>query len=384
MDEQQSVKMISWLDDERRKDKAVIVQLEAHSTGQQAVIEDLLRRIQTMESGLTALSSTAMNEENMANVLDGLRAEVQGKLQHEQERREKAERETKKLREVEHEGHGRAMADMRNELLARFERDLAPRIAAEERLNKIAGEVEEATRSFSRQSEDGGQMLDFLEEQRRLDSKRIVELQNEILESRKNYDSATHKLELVEALARRNERLGPDVEELRQKQQEWTEDESMVSHRREKMLTEMQVRLDAFQKQMDGYTQQVEGWGKTHVRMKKHVEEAEKTADRIDRRLNEVAELVRISADRLRQEWDAFNTEDSKRWKEFTLTSNEAWRENERKTEKYIKRIDEIVAIVEQHDSMLSRMLTLEKQYASLMGDHLQNVMDELGNNHNG
>lgn len=381
MDEQQSQKMITWLDDERRKDKVLIAQLEQNIIGQHALVEDLVRRIQSLESESAVLRSQAVNEADIALSLDGLRAEMRATLEHEQERREKVEREAKKIRDIDREGMERAVADIRNELLARFERDLAPRMSAEEHLTVLAAEIEESAKILRGRSEEGNLTMEFLEEQRRIDSKRVTDLSNESVEVRKRFDNITGKMELLEALARRNERMATGIDELKQHQQDWAEDQDLAGQRREKLLTDMQARLDGFQKQMEGHAQKVEEWGKTHVGMKKYVDSADKIAERIDMRLNEVAELVRISSDRLRQEWEAYTAEESKRWKDFTLMGSESWRENERKTAQYTKRIDEISDMVEHHEATLEQMIALEKKRANVMGDYFQGMVDELGNN---
>jgi chromosome segregation ATPase len=382
MDDHQSVKMINWLDEERRKDKVLIAQLEATNAAQQELIEDHLRRIQALESELTQLRERAVHEANLKQMFDGLRAEIQDTMERDAEKRRTAEREAKKQREVDREGMTRAVEQMRQELLARFERDLGPRMAFEERINSLAAEVEESAKVLHHEAESGQRSLEFLEEQRRIDSRRITELQEEMVEGQKRIDSLLAKIDLVEALARRNERFGADIQDLRQRQEDWTENQETVAQQRERMLTEMQGRIDAFAKQMESYGQQVTGWGETHARLKKYLEDAERIAERVDRRVNEVSEMARLSEERFRQEWETFVKDDHKRWRQFTLTASEAWREHDRHAEEESKRVVELREFVQRHEEMLNKFFAMEREYASMVGDHLQAMMDEIYNNH--
>lgn len=378
MDEHQSAKMIGWLDEERRKDKVLIQSLERDNTAQQSVIDDLVRRVQQFESELNMLREVAVNEVAVKQQFDGMRGELLGMVERNEEARKKNDRETKKQRDVEREGMTKALESMRQELLARFERDLGPRRAFEDRINMLSTEVEESAKALFREAEDGQRQVDFLEEQRRIDTRRIAELQEEMLEVQKRSDSLTAKLDLVEELARRNERIGGDISTLREEQQAWAEEQALSGQQRERLLTAMQERLEDFEKRMEGYTQQVEGWGETHSRMKKYLDEADRFSERVERRINEVSEMSRLSEERFRQEWESFIQEDHKRWRQFTLTASEAWREHDRRAEEDNRRLQTMSEMAEQHQKMLRQMISLERQYANTMMDHLQITLDEL------
>ena len=384
MDDHQSTRMISWLDEERRKDKALISHLEATVEGQTEVVEDHVRRIQALESQLAQMRELVVNEATVKQMIDGLRAEVTAPIEASEEKRRADEREAKKHRESDREAWQRALEQARQELLARYERDLGPRVAFEERINQLAAEVEESAKVLYREAESGQRSVDFLEEQRRLDSRRLSELQEETIELQKRLDTFIGRLELIEQLARRNERFGPELEELRQKQAETVEDQVTADHQRERLLVGMQERLDAFAKEMEGYGQQVEGWGDTHSRMKKYLEDADRVAERIERRVNEVSEMARLSEERFRQEWEGFIKDDHKRWRQFTLTASEAWREHDRRAEDEGKHFATLQEMVEQHESVLNKLYKLEREYANMMSDHMRTVLDEISNNQYG
>jgi hypothetical protein len=53
METKQTSQMVAWLDEERRKDKALITKLEERTATQTTLIDDQARRIQTLEGELS-------------------------------------------------------------------------------------------------------------------------------------------------------------------------------------------------------------------------------------------------------------------------------------------------------------------------------------------
>jgi len=175
-------------------------------------------------------------------------------------------------------------------------------------------------------------------------------------------DSQLPKIELLEEISRRNERrvseLAPRITELKQQHQDWAEQQALADQQRERTLNDMVRRMDAFAKEMMNFTKQVQGWADTHRKIKQEVEDFQRLADRVERRLNEYSEMQRLSEERFRQEWEDFIGDDQKRWRQFTLTNEEAWRENEKTIEEFkaeLTRIKESIERQEEHLKFLNK-----------------------------
>ncbi|MEJ2147974.1 MAG: hypothetical protein P8Z40_00690 [Chloroflexota bacterium] len=174
--------------------------------------------------------------------------------------------------------------------------------------------------------------------------------------------SAAAKSTLLEELSRRNERaveeLSGTLLELKQERKQWMEQSALAEHQREQVMNDMVRRIDAFGEQMAGYGKQVEGWADTHRTMKKYIDDFERQTDRVERRLNEVTELQRLSEDRFRQEWEEFLQEDQKRWRQFTLNNEEAWRINEKQTDDMLA---QLARLGERGERLVQHVQTLTK-----------------------
>ena len=74
---------------------------------------------------------------------------------------------------------------------------------------------------------------------------------------------------------------------------------------------------------------------------------AVRIAERLGRRINEVAEMQRLSEGRFRQEWNDWIADDQKRWKQFTLTNDEAWRNHDKQLDLFRQSVEAVQAALD-------------------------------------
>ena len=357
MDTNPTPKMVAWLDEERRKDKALITKLEERSTSQQALISDQTRRIMELENQINSLRTAILPISTFDDVITRLRMEFNANFEKLEARRSNIDIDIKKLRDTDREQFLRTVEELRQEMITRIEQAMEPRRVEEERLSRVAVELQNYANNLSKGLEDFERSLAFLEEQRRQDTRRISEINSEVAEVAKRVDSQLPKIELLEDLSRRNERrlseITPRLVELKQQHQERIEEQALADQQRERTLNDMVRRMDSFAEEMINFSKQVQGWADTHRKIKQQVEDFERIADRVDRRLNEYSEVQRLSEERFRQEWEEFLADDQKRWRQFTLTNEEAWRENGKVMEEFKAELARLKESVDRQDDNL-------------------------------
>lgn len=382
----QTAKMVAWLDEERRKDKALITRLEERTTSQTALIQDQARRIKELETDINRLRGNITPASTYEEALTRLRNDVEGDIEQIETRRISAEQDLKHVRDMDRETIMKAVDELRQEVINRIDRAMQPRRSEEERLSRVAIELQAYANNLSKGLEDFERSLTFLEEQRRQDTRRISDLNGEVAELGKRIDSQVPKIELLEELARRNERtiteMSASLSEFKQLRQEWIEDQALADQQRERIMNDMVRRMDAFAEEMITYSKQVEGWADTHRKIKQQAEDFERIADRVDRRINEAAEVQRLSEERFRQEWEDFLADDQKRWRQFTLTNEEAWRENEKTLKDLTTQVTEIVERVERQGEHVKYYGTFYKQIMSALADQLQTLQEQAEDGH--
>lgn len=378
METNQTAQMVAWLDEERRKDKALITKLEERNQSQTALLEDQTRRIQALENELVQMRQQQISANRFDETVERLRTEFNAQLEELQKRRATVDQDFKKMRDMDREALMKSIEELRQEVIQRVDRAIQPRRTEEERLSRVATELQDYASNLSKGLEDFERSLGFLEEQRRQDARRLSDINGELAELAKKSETHQAKAELLEDLSRRNERavteLNGTVGEFRQQRQEWNEQQALSDQQRERTMNDMLKRMDGFADDMTLFSKQVESWADTNRQMKQKLEDFDRLADRVERRLNEAAEMQRLSEERFRQEWEDFMSDDQRRWRQFTITNEESWRENEKaltEIQATMTQVNELSERQSEHLKYLNRtqqelMAALAERYSAL------------------
>jgi chromosome segregation ATPase len=372
--------MVAWLDEERRKDKALITRLEERTAAQASLIDDQTRRIQSLEADITALRSTLLSMGLFDETISRLRSEFNAGLEQIETRRSSIDQDTKKMRDMDREALMKGIEELRQEMITRIDRAMQPRRTEEERLSRVAVELQAYADNLSKGLEEFERSLNFLEEQRRQDARRISDINAEMAELAKRNEGYQAKLDLLEDLSRRSERLVNELTgsqaELRQQRQQWVEEQALAEQQRERIIQDMVRRMDSFAEDRVIFERQVEGWADTHRNTKLQVEEFQRIADRVDRRLNELAEIQRLSEERFRQEWEDFMGDDQKRWRQFTITNEEAWRESTKALEELKSALAEVKERTERHVDFIQYLMKAQREILNTLAANVTAIRD--------
>lgn len=371
MEQKQTSQMVSWLDEERRKDKALIMKLEERTASQAALLEDQARRTQSLENELAAMRTASLSINLFDESITRLRAEVSATL-------EKAERSvtaegSKRIRDAVREVIGKSLEDQKAEILNRVDRELQSRRIEEERLARVAVELQAYSDNMSKGFEEFQRSLAFLEEQRRQDSRRMAEIGSELSEIVKRNESLQAKSGLLEELTRRNERALTELSNSLIEGQSARDKDLLAAQQREKLVTEAVRRVD---ETLETFNKHVETWSTTYRTMKKHIDEFERTANRTDSKLNEIAEIQRLSEDRFRHEWEEFQKDDQKRFRQFTLTTEESWRENDKFSKSVTVQLGQLGERVEGLMEYVRHLSSLQQTTLDALISYAQTLKD--------
>lgn len=384
MDINQIASMIEWLDEERRRDKTTIATLEERLAQQADTIAQMQRRINSVESDQSMMKQETLPVQKEREIMDRLRSETHQLLENAEGRRLTAERETERRIELQRENIQRSVRD----LLDKSE-GLEKQVAAFSGLRAEGSRLANAIRILNQEMDDLTKKLEapdrrlaFLEEQRRTDARRLVEIEIELPEYKKAMDAIRPKLTLVEDLAIRNERrvqeFGHVEQERREQLQQFIDQQQLVMQQRDQQVADLGRRFGAHDEALQKNIERFELWSQTHREMKRIIDDFNRIGDRLERRINEVAEIQRLSEDRFRQEWNDWRDDDQKRWKQLTLSNDEVWRNHDKEFELYIKRIDGIEISLPGLRGSIERLWQLERARADLYRERYQALLHEF------
>lgn len=384
MDLNQAARMIEWLDEERRNDKATIATLEERLAQQQGIIDTFQRRLNSVESDQTVMRNQFVPSTRENEILEQVRREMRQLLENAESKRLTAEREAERRAGLERQSLSRPVQEMA-EKLSRLEKTTTevPVMQLErERLATTIATLQQRVDDVIKKMEEPDRQLAFLQEQRRQDVRRISELESEIPELQKQLDNVRPKMTLLEDLSLRNERRVQetrDGERTRRDQiQQFIDQQVLQLQQRDQQIDQLLKRFGEQESAMESNFERFEAWSETHRSMKQIVDDFQRIADRLERRINEVAEMQRLSEERFRQEWNDWRSDDQKRWKQFTLANDEVWRTHDKDFERFVDRLDELNGRIQPLHDSLERMWKLERERAQLYRDRYQALLHEF------
>jgi len=383
VDINQAARMIEWLDEERRRDKATIATLEERLSQQQDVIDTLNRRLNGMESDQTTMRNQFLGTGRDTEIIEQMRKEMKQLIESTEAKRLTAEREAQRRAELSRETISKPVRELA-EKVTQLERQTTemPAISIErDRASTAIANLQQRLEDLSKKLEEPDRRLAFLEEQRRQDARRISETQSEIPELQKQIDNIKPKLTLLEELALRTERKVDNVQnsehERREQIQQFIDQQTLVLQQRDQQVAELVSKFGEQDSAMQRNMERFETWSEAYRSMKQIIDDFERIGDRLERRINEVAEMQRLSEERFRQEWNDWSADDQKRWKQFTLSNDEVWRNHDKEFERFVERLSEIQAQFPPIKDSINRLWRLERERAKLYRETYQSLMLE-------
>jgi chromosome segregation ATPase len=241
--------------------------------------------------------------------------------------------------------------------------------------------VQQRVEDLAKKFEEPERRITFLEEQRRQDSRRISDIQSEIPDIQKQVDAVRPKMEAIEGMVLRNEKRIIDVQtaerDRREEIQQFIDQQTLLLQQRDQQVAELTKSFGSYDDDMRRYIERFESWAETHRQMKKVVDDFERIGERLGRRINEVAEMQRLSEERFRQEWNDWIADDQKRWKQFTLTNDEAWRNLDKQLGQSRQNLEGLQAALDPVKNSIDRIWQLERARAQLYRERYQALLLE-------
>ncbi len=353
MDIRETVKTVEWLDAQRSKDKKIILGLEERLKASQNANAELEQRIKQLESLVTGMQSKVdARFSGFTDELGKVRMEFNRHIDEVEIKREQRWREQERLTTIHQESTTRAVTEIRK----RFEP--IPKILAEvesrrddsRRFIRQLDDTQNNVRNLMRQWDETQQAIATSLESYRVDNKRIVDIGGEVSDIRRRMDELKARNEITEDLARRAE---PRINELIQLETErrlaqnaWIEQQSIANSERQRAWAELEERGKEGENRFVEFSSRMDVYAETHREMERALTAFNENMMRIEQRLKEAGEIQRMTADRMKNDWETFRGEDQKRWTTHLLMRDEQWREEERKRGKIVERLKESEDII--------------------------------------
>ena len=382
MEIEQLIKQLDWLDEEQRKDKSRLGSMDERLAAVESNTSPLVKQIKDLSSEISRLTALMTRMDHFDETLTLQRQESKKYFDELERQINKSQDESEKVRQVEMRALEKSLADLRKELdqLPEIKRTLKARVEEESRLSRLIDEVRTRIEAVRRSEDEYTRSYRLLEEGRRQDSKRLTDLTGELNALQKRFDEQRGRVELnansVRKVETRVNEMSVVETERRQAQETFMESQVLYQAERDRQWKDWQVRFDLIETQASDLETSLHTLDATNRSVKGTQQAVEEMTAKVERRINEITEIQRLSEERFRQEWVTFRADDQKRWVNYTLSLDEQRNEMNRRFERLNETVtemgdqvqmlqDTVAQISEGIEKRLQALLTITHEWLS-------------------
>jgi len=374
MDVEQLQKRIQWVEEDRRKEKDAIALLENKLVSLEGNLAASLQQSKDLSSEITRLSAIILRMDQYDQALIRTRLESKQAVDDLDKTIKLRIDESEKAQRVQIKTFDSTFAELQKQLevIPKLDKNIQARIDIEIAIRRTLDELRGKIDTVRIEEEEYTRTIRLLEDGRRQDAKRIVDLQGEVNALRKRMDDQRGQNELLNTNMRKLEtRLNELItveDERRDAMTNFLNKQAVTQVERERTWKEWQSRFDTIEKQAVDIESQLVSLDTTHREVKRIQANLEELAQRVERRMSEITEIQRLSEDRFRQEWVTFKADDQKRWTNYTLTQEEQRNEATRQFGKLAEQTTHI-------EDELQEVKDLLQQANELVEKRLQSIL---------
>jgi chromosome segregation ATPase len=329
MDNEQLEKRIKWLDDERRKDKTNISELENRLLN----LEDKLNAVDTKtreyDSDLTRLRTSVTRVDDFEADLGVFRLDRKKELKDNEKLTKSWIADAKKDLRTQLRGLETQQKKLleENKKIKVLEKDMKTRVEEENRFNASLREMENSYDDIKKDYKEYQRDTKAAKQERQKEIKRVADMQAEQSALRKRIDEVRGLLDLVNSDYQKMKSRIQEVEttrrDLKKEQETFIEQANLKSTERETTWKNWMGRFESIEKQAQDLDEQMTKLDTTHRGIKRMQDELKDLSSLLDRRVNEITEMQRLADEKFRAEWTTFAADDQKRWTNYTLSQKE-------------------------------------------------------------
>ncbi len=367
MELSQMEQMIRWLDEERKRDKAVILALQERLEQQLQVVESQSVEIERLHQEIVELRADLRRTDDYPAMVEKVNRDLGSALEEfkGQVHRERLER--SKMHRVEIETVNEHLADLDKKVrgVLRLEEPLKAREAGEQRLQGQMQQLVNELAGLTKRTEDRLQSIVYLEEQRRADTRRIASLEGEIPPLRKSLDELGAKhIRLEDSIRKLPSRVDeaiqiaksydPRIEELR-----------VADFQREQRVKQYLEQAAQVNLEVNRLVEQTQKYALLYNQNKQALENLDAFQVRLEKRQNEIAEMQRLTEERLKRQWEEWQAAFARDWQKRLVAEEDRWRRQDLANQ---KSLEHMAVLDEQVELYYHELVALWEELRAAVG----------------
>ena len=349
------IKRLDWLEKERGKDKEAISSLKDQIASLQTDISVVSKQIKNLTKQIPDVSVGAARFDQFDTILSKHRTDVNKIIEENEKQSRRREREAVKRHQAQLEEIYKSVGELRKIFTpGEYDKKFKERAIETQRLIVNIDELKKQVSEAVQGTEAVEQSIKALDEARKNDLKRIVDIQGDVMAVRKRAEESREKYSLtadsIRNIDSRVTELLASEAERKQAQTVFIEQQTLARIDRDRSVKDWRESVEAFKREASGLDAHVHTLDEALRGAKKAQETYLELNTKLERRIAEITEMQRLAEERLRQEWVSFKADDQKRWTGYSLTSEESFRDLRKDRQKYDQRIsalDDIVQVIQ-------------------------------------
>ena len=372
MDLEKLEERIKWLDEERRKDKMIISNLEDRLLDVQDKLNAAEKKQTEFDSDMTRMRTAITKVDDFENGLADFRLDRKKQFKDYEKQTKSWINDAKKMIKTQIQGVETQQKKMLDDfkLVKDLDKEMKTRIEEESRFNASLREMEKSFGEVQREYKEYQREAKSVKEDRQKEAKRLSDLQGEQSALRKRIDELRGLVDLVNSdyqkITNRLQELEFIRRDLKKEQDSFLEEAVLQNNERETTWKIWMTRFDSIEKQAQDLDEQMTMLDSTHRGVKRMQDELKELSTLLDRRVNEITEMQRLADERFRAEWTTFTADDQKRWINYTLAQKEQSKLLERQFRDGIDRIGVLEDGLQEIEDQMGQLSTYSE--AQLQG----------------
>ena len=313
MEFDQLIKRIDWLEKQQRSDKESVTALAGRMDSIESSLDALSKQIKTLTKTLSEISPVTARINQFEEIFAKQRKDMSTAIEEVEKKANKRELESVKHRQAEIEKLHTAIAEIRQLAdTSDIRKQLKNKATEEIRVNQALADIKARAEEIASSNDQLARTQKASDEARRTDLKRVADMAGDLAALRKRLDETRDKLQLIidslrNAENRVNEILTSEAER-KQAQSAFIDQQSIAQVERERSWKEWNSRVDEFKKQAVSLDTQLQAAEEVTRAAKRAQDSYMELNQKLERRVNEVAEMQRLAEERARQEWTSFKS----------------------------------------------------------------------------
>ncbi len=337
MDLNQATQLLTWLDEEHRKDKALLMKLQSQADARQVQLTEQARQLQEIQGALTRIESQFSKLAQLEDSVQSIRTEFTGLLQKHAAEQQVREEQRTRAEKLESETIVRLVRELQERVDALGALDSTVAVLRDED-SRLQGELTKALAQLS----EASKRLEAQDQHVTSLSQDAQVLREGLASARLVYEDLSNKSMALKAaldgfglrLDTKVEQLQSTLEEVSKRQQTDLGSFQVKQQEQGRLVEGLDKEVKAAQTQMARWTKQMEEFTAQFERNRKTLYDLHELERQMRHQGNELVELQRLAAERQRTELREWQDDQARVDEEQTarLEQLETWQQKATET----------------------------------------------------